>query len=70
MAGSKNTGYVMIFIGVFLLGLSIPLFDIFLPRAVEEGGLMVNILFLGLVVSGGVLFLFLAWQKLRGPRNR
>lgn len=69
MAGSKISGYVLLFVGVFLLGLAIPLIDLFLPRAAEEGGMMVNVLFVALVVGGGILFLALAWQSFRRSRR-
>ena len=69
MAVKNLSGYVLLFLGVFMLGISIPLIDLFIPRAAEEGGMMVNILFVALVIGGGLLFLTLAWRKLRGPRG-
>ncbi len=69
MAQKKFWGYSAMMLGVFFLALAIPLFDAMVPESIPQGGLLVNIVFLFMVVGAGLGLLAAAWYILGRRRN-
>lgn len=68
MARHNLSGYLLLVIGVFFLGLAIPVYDQLVTEAFSEGGLLVSFSFFFFIVGTGIFFLVLAMNNLRGRR--